>query len=148
MHLSCDMVSQCLNYKDEEGCQMSGLCNGHLCRDGSCLPRSLIYDLFPDCPGLTPNDEQDLLLPRRSNRACSGGRLPCQLLHSHCYDVEFYCVYDFDDNDNLYPCRNGGHDCINSGCPGMFKCPSSYCIPTHRVCDARPDCPGGSGWVS
>ena len=26
------------------------------------------------------------------------------------------------------------------GCPGMYKCPRSYCISTIRLCDGRSDC--------
>ena len=52
----------------------------------------------------------------------------------------------WDTAGHLDTCRNGTHlgDCIYHSCPHQYKCPYSYCIPVHTICDGRVDCPDGN----
>ncbi len=57
-----------------------------------------------------------------------------------------YTVYIYEPNSiALLSCRNSGHlsNCQHHACPSHFKCPHSYCIPVHNVCDGKQDCPNG-----
>lgn len=143
----CDMVVDCQNHRDETNSQCpESLCNGHRCLTGKCIPKSWVNDLHPDCPGPFTDDEPELVAhPTDGSFRCHGNQLPCLMFHSKCYPADLYCVYDLDTHGHLYPCRNGGHlhMCSDVSCQEKYKCPDSYCIPTHRVCDGVADCPNG-----
>ena len=63
-----------------------------------------------------------------------------------CYQQEHHCIYETDSHENIYTCRNAGHlaTCQDFNCTGMYKCPMSYCISFHRVCDGVIDCQDSS----
>ncbi len=144
----CDMVVDCGNRRDEDKsrCLQADLCNGHRCLSGRCIAKSRVNDLVPDCPGPEADDEPELAVHSIVGTfQCPSSQLPCLMFHSRCYPAELFCVYDLDTDGYLYPCRTGGHlhQCSGVKCPGKYKCPQAYCIPTHRVCDGVADCPAG-----
>ena len=36
----------------------------------------------------------------------------------------------------------------NDRCPGMYHCPDSFCLPFHKVCDGKSDCPDGADEIN
>ncbi len=64
----------------------------------------------------------------------------------HCFPRYKVCLFELDNmTKSLKYCPNGEHlhHCINHVCPSAFKCPDSYCVPYHYVCNNRFDCPHG-----
>jgi len=61
------------------------------------------------------------------------------------YTISGLCLYDRDTEGNPLYCKNTRHldFCRFHECPDRFKCDQSYCIPYHRVCDQKDDCPNG-----
>ena len=120
-------------------------CLGYQCLSGECIPLTSVNDLFPDCPGGQAEDEQLFLRMvylgehfeclDRSHHPCVAG-LPV------CFPLGKLCVFDLDEEQNILWCRNGAHvsDCTYINCTNSYKCPQSYCIPFHRVCNSKPDC--------
>ena len=47
-----------------------------------------------------------------------------------------------DENRILKYCRNGAHleNCEKFNCSYTYKCPGSYCIPYHMICNGVADC--------
>ena len=70
----------------------------------------------------------------------------CHEDHSVCFPRYQACVYDFDVERKMASCTDGQHlqQCTHIQCPNMFKCPASYCIPFHKVCNGIKDCLDGS----
>ncbi len=68
--------------------------------------------------------------------------LTCDPIKRIWFEIHEICVYNYDDYGILLPCENGAHleNCKEFECSGMFKCPNSYCLPYHRVCDGTTDC--------
>ncbi len=66
-----------------------------------------------------------------------------------CYPRHLHCVYERGDLGQ-HGCRNGGHlkYCKHHSCPSQFKCPDTYCVPTHVVCNGRQDCPNGDDEIN
>ena len=62
-----------------------------------------------------------------------------------CYRSKYRCTYDHDQSGHLRYCQNGDHlkSCSSHFCKSMFKCPHSYCVPVHKLCDSVHDCPNG-----
>ena len=126
-------------------------CETVKCFDESVvLPISKLDDLLVDCPGGEAEDEPILYtvgvpLPGWDGVCTSDGFLTCIPGHPRCFPISRLCVYERDSGGHLLYCRNGAHlsSCIHHQCSGMFKCPSSYCVPPVRVCDGVPDCEGG-----
>ena len=120
-------------------------CLGHQCLSGECIPLTYVNDLFPDCSGGQAEDEKLFLRMfyhgehfdclDRSQHPCVAG-LPV------CFSLAKLCVFDLDEEENILWCRNGAHvsDCTDINCTNSYKCPDSYCIPFHRVCNGIPDC--------
>ncbi len=119
------------------------------CTDGKTLPRILINDLIPDCPSQSDEEDYYHFLKNGSRTIYSNNPLLCDAADETtcvknfpgvCYSRHAFCVFE-----TGVHCRNGGHlrHCKYHVCPSQFKCPSSYCIPTHSVCDGNLDCPAG-----
>ena len=66
----------------------------------------------------------------------------CHKDHPFCIPRYLVCIYM---DGMVQYCPDGIHlqNCKAFQCPDMFKCPDSYCIPYHRVCDGTKDCEGG-----
>ena len=76
---------------------------------------------------------------------CPVNSLPCHNSHIACFPWHKLCVYELDIEQELQHCRNGFHvsNCEEFACDDMFKCPDSYCIPVHYLCDHYSHCPNG-----
>ena len=66
----------------------------------------------------------------------------CHKDHPFCIPRYLVCTYM---DGMVQYCPDGIHlqNCKAFHCPDMFKCPDSYCIPYHHVCDGIKDCEGG-----
>ena len=66
----------------------------------------------------------------------------CHKDHPFCIPRYLVCTYM---DGMVQYCPDGIHlqSCKAFNCPDMFKCPDSYCIPYHHVCDGTKDCEGG-----
>ena len=65
---------------------------------------------------------------------------------TQCYHSSKRCIYDTDQNGNIYFCSKADHllECETFQCPNMYKCPSTYCISFSKVCNGVIDCQDGS----
>ena len=63
---------------------------------------------------------------------------------SHCYPTHLRCIYNAY-KSHVIGCPGQEHlrACEQYQCPRMFKCLTSYCIPTHLLCDGVHQCPNG-----
>jgi hypothetical protein len=142
-----DGTADCADGSDEEITEGAD-CPGYECHDHSCIPLNLLNDALPDCPD--GEDEEEFMLQRAIGHTewpCErADTLPCKGSVRKCYEKRHQCVYDTDAHGKLYACRNAGHltHCETAVCKHMFKCPASYCIAFHKVCDGVIDCPGSA----
>ncbi len=148
----CDLNKDCFDDTDERGCQLD-MMNAFKCNSGNLIPANQVHDLWPDCENFEDetetltelNDWHSIydLIPSTCTRP---NPLPCMLGTSVCYPAWAACLLDHDKFGVLRFCRNGGHlsNCTEMQCMGTFKCPGSYCLPIHKVCDSQNDCPGGA----
>ena len=102
--------------------------------------------LVPD--ELSFQDEKHLikLLAKETHYNChSSAQLSCKQGHSKCFNISDICQYRLDSDNNLTPCRTGGHleECETFQCNNMFKCPEYHCTPFGYLCDGKWDCPMG-----
>ena len=133
-------------------------CNNfyYQCIDGGCMSYDKFCNGQNDCP--LGEDEYGCPVVHRTkyivsttvqdvNYAtgfCYGGTeyLPC-VSQKECYSLQSLCLYDTLDGIMLH-CADGTHlggHCVFHVCKQRYKCFLSYCIPTHKVCDAVVDCP-------
>ena len=120
-------------------------CTGFLCWSGECIHMNYVNDLLPDCPGGRAEDEPNFLNLRYNGNSylCTDPtHFPCVVGLPVCFTVNQLCLYEFDDDGNTLWCRDGAHLgwCADINCTNSYKCPESYCIPFHRVCDGHADC--------
>ena len=138
---------------------------GIMCYSGKCIPVSKLRDLRADCDGLSAEDEfltiaetvpGRLLLRKKGyphDRGFENGILFCKSSdsvrclpsHTKCFKRHHACIYDHNQLGDVASCRNLEHlkNCEDHECPGMVKCPNSYCIPHRKLCDGVWDCIGG-----
>ena len=151
--LVCDGVEHCINGTDEQLCVLSppvkeNQIKPFKCKSGIYIPQTQVDDLFEDCP---EGDDEPIYQTLLDNEhtlnmfTCPERHIPCIKNHPQCFPVSKICVYDKDDGGHLLYCRDGSHlhDCEHVLCAGMFKCPHSYCVPIHRLCNQVNDCPYG-----
>ena len=112
------------------------------------VPLVRVNDFIPDCP--YGSDEPDYFaIVHSKNKStdihCPPYEMPCMRDHPKCFPQDKFCVYEIDLEDEMLHCRNGRHvqNCKNFTCTQTFKCPASYCIPLHYVCDGKIHCPDG-----
>ena len=74
---------------------------------------------------------------------CKSGFSYCDHLSNECFANEGKCIFMRDLYGNSKYCSGTQHlkFCLKHECPGRFKCPQSYCIGLHMVCDTIADCP-------
>ena len=120
-------------------------CLAFRCLSSKCVPLKYVNDLVPDCSGGLAEDES-LFIRLRDNgeklKCIDERHFPCVPGLPVCFPLEKLCYYDIDEKGNTLWCRNGAHlgECADIYCTNGYKCPKSYCIPFHRVCDGHPDC--------
>ena len=147
----CDikiMVSEIKENRNVGMIKDTFFCFHFLCPSGECIHVRYVDDLMPDCPGGKAEDESKFLQLRRNHKyfTCKDPTsIPCVPGLPVCYLINQLCLFDSDDVGNILWCRNGVHlgDCSAINCTNSYKCPESYCIPIHRVCDGYPDCVHG-----
>ena len=63
---------------------------------------------------------------------------------SYCYPTHLRCIYNVY-KSHVIGCPDLKHlkACEHHQCPGMFKCLTTYCIPTYFLCDGVHHCPNG-----
>ena len=120
--------------------------NNFNCMSGDTIDIILVNDTVPDCPvhgddEVWPNESTSSIMvwDDKVMIACIPG-------HPKLFFHQLLCQLTWDSAGRLATCRNGAHlrDCIYHSCPHQYKCPYSYCIPVHAVCDGRIDCPDGN----
>lgn len=145
----CDGQAQCLHGEDESQCSSSHQCSGFQCRSGECIPLARVNNLLVDCA--SGEDEAEYIWLATDtyfflNSSCPSNMMPCYPGHSKCFPIDKACIYDTEPDYTITPCANGWHlkFCEDMDCPATtFKCPQSYCVPLHKICDDVIDCPDG-----
>ena len=66
------------------------------------------------------------------------------MVTSYCYPTHLRCIYNVY-KSHVIGCPGQEHlkACELHQCPHMFKCLTSYCIPTYLLCDGVQNCPNG-----
>ena len=144
------------------------IAKGMRCYSGKCLPASRFRDLRADCGGPIAEDEFLTIAetvpglvrihakdpngpggigsyPNQIPFCQSSDSVRCLPSHTKCFKRQHTCIYDHNQLGDVASCRNVEHlkNCQDHECPGMVKCPNSYCIPHRKVCDGVWDCIGG-----
>ncbi len=123
------------------------------CRFGGEIIATLKNDLVPDCLDQSDETEYNNFLRNGSKTTYSAMQSLCNVADETtcvknypgvCYPRHLHCIYE-PNGIAWLSCRNSGHlsNCQHYTCPSYFKCPHSYCIPVHNVCDGKQDCPNG-----
>ena len=152
----CDNESDCPDNTDEVACK--NVCNNqtdcfdncpinscscnipYIQSDNRCIPS---YRMYPPPPLV----EVYTYSQNYTNRCPQSWSKCTNSLFSSCVPNQKVCVFERNlHGDPLY-CNNTEHleHCAEKkqGCPSMFRCPLSYCIPIHMMCDHVADCPYG-----
>ena len=120
-------------------------CFGYLCSSGECIHSNNVNNLLPDCGGDFASDE-DLFLNMRyywERFECKEStHFPFVAGLPVCFPLNKFCL--FEPVEDGYPkwCRDGSHlgQCAEINCTNRYKCPDSYCIPFHHICDGYSNC--------
>ncbi len=148
----CDLKSDCLDGTDEKGCNHN-LMEAFMCGSGEPIPRTQKHDLWPDCEDQSDENRTRTelnwwhsIVHTHPSLCEHPNYLPCRFGTSVCHPTWAICLFDKDVFGGVKFCRNGAHlsSCSVVECIGTFKCPDSYCLPLHKICDGQHDCPDGS----
>ena len=119
------------------GCINSALvCNGVLdCSDNSDETNC---EKIPTSSYTIQNSKRNVCNWKNSNNTCFECKYDNKLIH-----LSDLCIYDTGVKYNILYCHQGEHlyFCKEHPCTGLFKCPGSYCLPTHKLCNGEYDCP-------
>ncbi len=152
----CDLMADCIDHTDETKCELD-ITNVFICHSGLAIPFHYQNDLWPDCEnGEDEQKSQQMLelfysLSSMPTSACQReAHLPCLLGTETCFPAWAICLFDHDEFGSLKYCRNGAHlgNCSSMQCIGAFKCPDSFCLPLHKLCDGQADCLHGEDEAS
>lgn len=144
----CDGHQDCVEGGDERFCPSHYLSFFEISRTSSVHSTRSI-ELFPDVVRKTGEHSYTVfklsVLAEQTNDCNLAIELPCGNSHPGCYPIHSLCLYDHTDNGRLKYCSDGLHlrNCESMACSGSFKCWLSYCIPAHKVCNDKLDCPYG-----
>ncbi len=155
----CNCFNNCKDGSDEQGCASCQDYTPTALADSNAfqckgithityIARHKVNDMKPDCQDGQDEKAYIRFLQNGSQNIEVCGQVdhvPCISGFPRCFPKSDICVYDKDRYGMLKHCRNGEHlhQCKDFECPGKFKCPNSYCIPFHLVCNRKMDCPHG-----
>ena len=154
-------AEMCHGQKDCSNCTR-GHCNCEMlhfqCFSGGCVPLQFKCNSVADCSD--NSDERECFsyaadaieVPISTDinmyldsllTQCPDGWALCSQSHEQmCYPIDKWCTYVTYKGIPLYcPDLDQTYYCDGFECPTMFKCESTYCIPTYMVCDGVHDCP-------
>ncbi len=161
-HHRCDSVNDCNDASDEYNCPSVCTKTAHdtICNAtwpepicvcpmmyyqrslGDCIPIWTICNNLLEC--LSEVDDTNC-----SSKLCRTHPLmPVEIaahpLNEDMISTDLACVYitEFSFRPTSDHGLNLKH-CYYHECPGMYKCINSYCIPYHKVCNGKLDCPSG-----
>ena len=157
LYYSCAFSLLCLPY--------SKVCDGYRdCpneEDEFCISSSiptiqdhLLYSTEQESKIQTDNNDSKIFnVPNKNTLqvfhhldADNSTTLSCVPYFDTFFPINKLCVYELNrDLIHMKYCANGAHlcNCTKLQCPGYFKCPASYCIPFHYICNGLWDCPNG-----
>ena len=77
------------------------------------------------------------------SKECPETMTLCRVASQECFLQYTRCLFERDIYGSPVHCKSTEHlkFCALHECPDAFKCPDSYCIPVHMVCDNVDDCP-------
>ena len=155
----CNSHIDCM-YAEDEICENQNVINKLPISTFTCtksniaIPSFLVDDLIPDCPSIEDELQYFNLItdPSHIHIFCNSNKeLPCVPGHTHCFQMDKLCVFEFQYNTTILKhCRNGAHlyNCTNFQCSEHFKCQMSYCTPFELICDGKWDCPQGDDEIN
>ena len=120
-------------------------CLGYLCSTGECIHSKYVNNLLPDCEGSSAADEDMFLRLRYDGERfeCKEStHFPCVGGLPVCFPLNKFCLFEPDEDGYPKWCRDGSHLglCAEINCTNSYKCPNSYCIPFHNICDGYSNC--------
>ena len=123
-------------------------CLEYSCSTGECIHNKYVNDLLPDCASGQAEDEYLFLSLRYDGEyfECQDPtHFPCVGGLPVCFPLNKLCLFEPDEDGYLMWCRDGSHlgQCAEINCTNSYKCPDSYCIPYHKVCDGYFHCING-----
>ena len=161
----CDGLTDCNSKDDEDDCLH--ICSTHdnctteciypacvcmsmyyQCAQGGCVHRSLVCDGVANCA----DDDSDELMCNYQLETPNNPKEPnyqqfslCNSFTNESFPSLELCLLVRDQYGVTKHCNNTEHlhYCADFSCPNHYKCPHSYCIPMHTVCDGVKDCPQG-----
>ena len=118
------------------------------CALGGCVHRSFVCDGVVHCA----HDDSDELVCNYQLKRISNLKEPnyqqlslCNSFTNETFPNLELCLLVRDQYGVTKHCNNTEHlhYCADFSCLNHYKCPHSYCIPMHTVCDGVKDCPRG-----
>ena len=161
----CDGRADCTGGDDEDNCVH--ICSAHVnctkecnypdcvcmlqyhqCAQGGCVHQSFICDGVVNC---AYDDSDELKCHYLLERLYYKGEYYyqqfslCNGFSNKTFPNQELCLLVRDQYGITKHCNNTEHlhYCVDFSCPNHYKCPRSYCIPMHLVCDGVKDCPQG-----
>ena len=161
----CDGMFDCISKNDEDDCQnissthvdctkecVSPTCvcvpMYYQCALGGCVHRTFVCDGVVHCA----HDDSDELMCNYQLKSTSHLKeiryqqfSLCNSFTNETFPNLELCLLTRDQYGVTKHCNNTEHlhYCADFSCPNHYKCPHSYCIPMHTVCDGVKDCPQG-----